>query len=240
MSAGMQGTDFADTARQLAFVLIPMILSLSVHECAHAASAYLLGDRTAKDAGRLTLNPQVHIDPWGTLFVPALSVLMGGVPFLGWARPTPFKATEFRSGVNRRLGSALVAAAGPASNLVLSVLSLAVLVALGRSGVALYTMVQDGDSMVPRPSSIYVFLFTMFELNLGLAYFNLLPIPPLDGYRLLPPALDRLARPLERYGFALLMAAFLFLPPSVLGTFFRPLYFVMDRLQALFGVGEVG
>jgi Zn-dependent protease len=232
----MQGLDLALLARKLAFVLIPMILSLSVHECAHAGAALALGDRTAKDAGRLTLNPQAHIDPWGTLFIPAMSVFIGGAPFIGWARPTPFRAMNFREGINRRLGSALVAAAGPLSNVALALLSLSVLAVLGRMGVSLYTMVQDGDAMAARPSSVYAFLLTMYELNLGLAFFNLLPIPPLDGYRLLPPALDRYVRPLERYGFALIMIAFLLLPPGILGTVFRPLYFVMDRVQMIFGV----
>jgi Zn-dependent protease len=232
----MQGLDLVQTARELALVLIPMILSLSVHECAHAGSAYLLGDRTAKDAGRLTLNPQAHIDPWGTLFIPAISVLIGGVPFLGWARPTPFKAVNFREGVNRRVGIALVAAAGPLSNVALGLLSLATLVLLARSGVALSSMVQDGDALVPSPKPITLFLSRMYELNFGLAFFNLLPIPPLDGYRLLPPFLDRYVRPLERYGFALIMLGVLVLPHGVLGTVFRPLYFVMDRVEALFGM----
>jgi len=209
----MQAIDLAQVARALAFVLIPMILSLSVHECAHAGAAYLLGDSTGKDAGRLTLNPQVHIDPWGTLFIPAISVLMGGVPFLGWAKPTPFKAVNLRPGVNRRLGTALVAAAGPLSNVALALISLSILAVLGRAGVTLYTMVQDGDAMVPRPSSVYVFLFTMYELNLGLAFFNLLPIPPLDGGRvavgLLPRALALPLARIEPYGMLIIMGLFL-------------------------------
>jgi Zn-dependent protease len=232
----MQGLDLARVAQALVFALVPMILSLSVHECAHAGAAYILGDRTAKDAGRLSLNPQVHIDPWGTLLVPAMSVLMGGAPFLGWARPTPCKPMNFRPGVNRRLGMAFVAAAGPLSNVALSLVSLSILAMLGRIGFQLFSMVQDGDAMVPRPGPLPVFLFRMYQVNLGLAFFNLLPIPPLDGYRLLPPVLDRYVRPLERYGFALLMLGFLMLPPSVLGTVFRPLYFVMGRVEALFGV----
>ncbi len=232
----MHGQDLPATIRALAFVLIPMILSLTVHECAHALSAYILGDTTAKDAGRLTLNPQAHIDPWGTLFIPAMSVLMGGVPYLGWARPTPFRSTRFREGVNRRLGAAIVAAAGPLSNVVLALLSLSLLALLGRAGVPLYDIVQNGDAFVPRRTAIDVFLITMYELNLGLAFFNLLPVPPLDGFRLLPPVLDPLVRPMERYGFALLMAAFLFLPESVLRAVFHPLWVVMDRLQMVFGV----
>lgn len=232
----MQGIDLIHYARALAFALVPMILSLSVHECAHAWSAHLLGDETAKDAGRLTLNPEAHIDPWGTLFIPALSVLMGGVPFLGWARPTPFRADRFREGVNRRFGAALVSAAGPVSNLALALVSLSLLAFLGRLGVPLFSMVQDGDSMVAQRNALDLFLLAMFQLNVGLAFFNLLPIPPLDGYRLLPPALDAIARPLERYGFALLMAAFLFLPAGVTSAVFRPMYALMNAVQSLFGV----
>jgi Zn-dependent protease len=232
----MQGLSLAETARALAFVLIPMILSLSVHECAHAWSAYLLGDRTAKDAGRLTLNPQAHIDPWGTLFIPAMSVLVGGVSFLGWARPTPFQASRFREGVNGRLGTVLVSLAGPLSNVVLALGSLSILAVLGKMNFPLYTVVQDGEAFVARRGSIDVLLLRMYELNLGLAFFNLLPIPPLDGYKLLPRVLEPVVRPLERYGFALLMVVFLLFPPSILGAVFRPVLFVMDRVQVLFGV----
>jgi Zn-dependent protease len=232
----MQGINLAETARALALVLVPMILSLTVHECAHAASAYLLGDKTAKDAGRLTLNPQVHIDPWGTLLIPAMSVFIGGVSFLGWARPTPFNPSRFRAGVNRRFGAALVSLAGPLSNVALALLSITLLAILGKVGFPLYSIVEDGESIVARRGSVDILLLAMFKLNLGLAFFNLLPIPPLDGYRLLPPMFDPIVRPLERYGFALLMVAFLFLPPTVLGTVFRPVFFVMDRVQVLFGV----
>src|SRR5215470_6330276 len=112
--------DLADIARRLAMTLVPMILSLSVHEFAHAFTAYKLGDTTAKDAGRLTLNPQSHMDPWGTLLIPAISVLMGGIGFIGWARPTPFRSDRFKRGVPRRLGAALVSAAGPLSNLAIA------------------------------------------------------------------------------------------------------------------------
>ncbi len=232
----MQEIDLIQYARALAFALIPMILSLSVHECAHAWSAHLLGDDTAKDAGRLTLNPQAHIDPWGTLFVPTLSVLMGGAPFLGWARPTPFRADRLREGMNRRFGAALVSAAGPLSNVALGLLSLTLLAGLGRLGIPLFSMVQDGEAMVAQRNPLDTFLLAMFHLNIGLAFFNLLPIPPLDGYRLLPPALDSIVRPLERYGFALLIGAFLLLPSGVTAAVFRPMFAVMNTVQSLFGV----
>jgi Zn-dependent protease len=233
----MQGFDLAETARRLALVLVPMVLSLSVHECAHAGCAYLLGDKTAKDGGRLTLNPQAHIDPWGTLFIPAMSVLVGGVPFLGWARPTPFNASRFRRGLNRRLGAALVSFAGPLSNVALAILAISLLAMLGKAHFPLFSVVlEDGEPVGARPGSVYVFLLTMYELNLGLAFFNLLPVPPLDGYRLLPPILDPIVRPLERYGFALLMLAFLMLPSSALSFVFRPVFQAMAWGQALFGV----
>jgi Zn-dependent protease len=232
----MQGLDLPRLAGALAFVLIPMILSLSVHECAHAAVAYMLGDRTAKDAGRLTLNPQAHLDPWGTVFVPAMGVLMGGVPFLGWGKPTPFRPVLFRDGVPRRLGTVLVAAAGPLANVILALLSISLLALLDRRGVELLTLVQDGDALVPRPTSLYVFLLTMFQLNLGLAFFHLLPVPPLDGYHLLPRALEAWVRPLERYGFAIIMVAVLMLPREVTGVVFRPVMLLMGRVEALFGL----
>src|SRR3954463_6036373 len=102
-----------------------MVLSLSVHECAHAWVAYRLGDDTAQKQGRLSLSPVTHIDPIGTLLIPAVSVLFaGGFGFIGWARPTPVTPTRFRPTVPMRTGMALVAAAGPLSNLVLALIAL--------------------------------------------------------------------------------------------------------------------
>jgi Zn-dependent protease len=233
----MQGFDLVVTGRRLALVLVPMILSLTVHECAHAGCAYLLGDKTAKDAGRLTLNPQAHIDPWGTLFIPALGVLIGGIPFLGWARPTPFNASRFRQGLNRRFGAALVSAAGPLSNVLLALAAISLLAALGKAGFPLYSFTEDGDVVTAHRGPVAVFLLTMYEMNLGLAFFNLLPVPPLDGYRLLPRVFDPIVRPLERYGFAILVMIFLMLPRSVLGAVFGPVLYVMGMGEAFFGVG---
>src|SRR5687768_7374424 len=98
-------------------ILIPLLLSLTVHEWAHAYSAYRLGDDTAEREGRLTLNPIAHIDPLGTLLLPLL-----GIPF-GWARPVPVNPTRFRRDVSMRSGMMLTAAAGPASNVVIAVLA---------------------------------------------------------------------------------------------------------------------
>jgi Zn-dependent protease len=229
--------DLAGTARALAFALIPMILSLSVHEFAHAWSATKLGDTTAKDAGRLTLNPTAHIDPWGTLFIPALSVLMGGVAFIGWARPTPFRADRFRPGINRRLGAAIVAAAGPLSNLLLATLSIAALAGLARAHVPLTHTVQMEDELVHQPTAVASLLYSMFTLNIALAFFNLLPIPPLDGHRLLPPVFDPIVRPLARYGFAIIIVIFLLLPGVANTLFFGPLEHIRELMERLFGLG---
>ncbi|GMV43592.1 MAG: site-2 protease family protein [Myxococcales bacterium] len=157
--------------QDLVLVLVPMILSLTVHEFAHAATARALGDRTAESQGRLTLNPVSHIDPFGTLLLPAILVLSGSGFFFGWARPVPYDPRGFRASVGARLGTLLTAAAGPASNLVLAVLAALVLnIALG--GVA---------STSPAAG----LLVRMVFINVILALFNLIPMPPLDGSKVL-------------------------------------------------------
>src|SRR4051812_18777201 len=104
-------------------VLIPMILSLTVHEFSHAWAAKRVGDNTGELAGRLTLNPLAHADPFGTVLLPLLILMangavgMGRIPFFGWAKPVPFNAGRFTRKVTARMGSTLVAAAGPISNL---------------------------------------------------------------------------------------------------------------------------
>src|SRR5436305_5193055 len=115
------GQPLSVVVRALALDLLVMVLSLSVHECAHAWVAYRLGDDTAQRQGRLSLSPATHVDPIGSLLIPALNiVLAGGFGFIGWARPTPVTPSRFRPTVPMRTGMALVAAAGPLSNLVLA------------------------------------------------------------------------------------------------------------------------
>jgi Zn-dependent protease len=223
------------TIVQLVLTLVPMILSLTVHECAHAWSAYKLGDHTAKDEGRLTLNPIVHIDPIGTLLFPTIGVLTNGFGLLGWARPTPFRADQMRPGVNRRLGGAIVSAAGPLSNLILATLSIGTLVLLARLGVSLH----DHEH---RPTPVLMLLDRMFELNVALTVFNLLPFPPLDGHRLLPPLFDPIIVPLQRYGFLILFALFFFAssfaPAAMVVDLIitRPIHWLSETLKSLFGV----
>ena len=177
--------------------IIPTVLSLSVHEWAHAYSASKLGDDTAERQGRLTLNPLVHIDPMGTILLPLL-----GIPF-GWARPVPVNPTKFTRNVSMRTGMALTAAAGPISNFVLAVVC-AVLY-----GLLLRFQVRLGAQTIP----VFLLLGYSIQLNIGLGLFNLLPVPPLDGsriaYRFMAHRFPRFWALLERYSRFALIAVFL-------------------------------
>lgn len=146
---------------------IPVQLSLSVHEWAHARVAFALGDDTAARQGRLTLNPIVHMDLLGTI-IPLM-----GIPF-GWAKPVPVNPENFRKGISTRVGMMFTAAAGPLSNIALSLLCCIVLAILAR--VAPSTLTESGGLLALLERAVIV--------NLALAAFNLLPIFPLDGSRI--------------------------------------------------------
>jgi Zn-dependent protease len=203
-----------------------MILSLSVHEFAHAFVATKLGDDTPELDGRLTLSPAAHVDPIGTLLVPTISILMVGYSFIGWAKPVAFNPVRFKRGVDMRRGIALTAAAGPISNLLLAVLSIAVLTGLLRAGV-----LTGGNA---NHDSIVRFLMAMFSVNVGLCVFNFLPIPPLDGSRLLPRSLDDIVEQAGRYSFLLILVVLNVAPlrDALIST---PVRFLGNGILALFG-----
>jgi Zn-dependent protease len=187
-------------------VLVPMILSLTVHEYAHALCAQKLGDDTAERQGRLTLNPLAHIDPVGTVLLPLLILLAssGGlnVPFFGWAKPVPVDPTRFRRFVSVRKGMMLTAAAGPLANVVLAVLAQGFLAAG-----------YHGDWLVAGP--VADFAARMLYVNVALALFNMIPVFPLDGQKVLAGVLRadvaiRYERFSMQYGSLLLMGIVLF------------------------------
>jgi Zn-dependent protease len=215
-----------DLVRTIALNLLVMVLSLSVHECAHAWVAFCLGDDTAERQGRMSLSPVSHVDPVGTLLIPTLNlVLSGSFGFIGWARPTPLTPSKFRPSVNPRAGEALVAAAGPLSNLLLATATLAVFALLRRSDVGLWD--ESG-----RATGVAALLMAMFQVNVGLMIFNFLPIPPLDGSKLLPPAFDRLQATIAPYSIVFLLVL---INVPVLREYLvsRPVILTMNFLQNL-------
>jgi Zn-dependent protease len=193
---------------------VPTILAIILHEVMHGYVALVFGDDTALRAGRLTLNPLRHIDPFGTLILPAV-LIFSHLPVFGYARPVPVDFGRLRS---RRLGMIVVAAAGPLTNLTLATASAITLRALG--GVA-------GDA---RPGILAAMLFASVLINVMLAVFNLFPLLPLDGGRvlvgLLPLALARSYARVERYGFLVL---FFLLYTDWLGRLVNPLVDVITR-----------
>lgn len=164
---------------QKGLYVIILLLSLSVHEFAHAWSAFRLGDDTAQRMGRLTLDPFAHADPIGTFLLPLL-----GVPF-GWAKPVPVNPARFRRGVRMGTGMALTAAAGPIANVLLTLVAAIVLGVLAQ--VAPGTVAPDAPALQ--------FLLQIMFMNIGLALFNLLPVPPLDGSRIVDGFLPTRYRP---------------------------------------------
>jgi Zn-dependent protease len=179
---------------RLIAVAMILLVSFPVHECAHAFAAYRLGDGTAKLYGRLTLNPVAHFDPVGGLLLAATALVGFG---FGWAKPTPVNVRMLRGGA---VGEAIVAAAGPLSNLLLAAV-----------GALVYRVLSGAIDM---PEIVALALFYFLQINVGLFILNLIPIPPLDGskvlYAALDPATTRMIRPtLDQYGFVLLLVAIL-------------------------------
>ena len=201
-----------------------LIASLSVHEAAHAFAADRLGDSTARQLGRLSLNPAVHIDPIGTLLFPLIAYLTG-VPLIGWAKPVPVNPRLLK---HPKRDFALIAAAGPASNLVMAAIGAAALsVARNAAG--------PGDIVGGALTGPLVTLLSLFAIvNVLLAVFNMIPVPPLDGGNvligMLPAAPSRLIEQLRPYGILILYALML---TGVLNTLLGPL---VGYLRYLLGI----
>jgi len=201
---------------------IPVLFAITLHEVAHGWMARYFGDRTAEMLGRLSLNPLRHIDPIGTVLVPGLLLAVGGLLF-GWAKPVPVATSALRS---PRRAMVAVALAGPAANLLMAVLWCAVLGAILRI---------NGNQTLGR----WITLMAQAGIlsNVVLALFNLLPIPPLDGGRvlagLLPPRLSARLEKIEPVGLFIVLGLSAF---GLLGWLFNPTLRVMGRIiNALFG-----
>ena len=177
--------------------VITLLIAFTVHELAHAVTANYLGDLTPRRMGRITLNPIRHLDPFGTIML----IISG----FGWAKPVVVNPNNMRG--NPRTSMAVVAAAGPLSNLLMAVAA-SIPFRLG----LLYPSFGAGGT-VP---SIDFLMSEFVWINLILLFFNLIPIPPLDGYKILmgvlPPEMSWRLRPLEQYGFIILLALIFFLP----------------------------
>jgi Zn-dependent protease len=178
--------------------VIPILLfSVIIHEIAHGWMAMRLGDPTARDLGRLTLNPLPHIDPVGSVLVPLVSLLAAGHVFIAWAKPVPVNPVNFR---NPRRDSVLVSAVGPVANFLLALLCGVAVICTAMAHGAL------AGSAGGLPARIMQFLLTMFYggmyINVVLGVFNLIPLPPLDGSHILAAALPpRAASAYMRIGF---------------------------------------
>lgn len=193
----------ADVLYTASVWVLPVLLAVTLHEAAHGFAAYRLGDPTAKLAGRLSLNPLRHVDPVGTVILPAILLLTAPFVF-GWAKPVP---VDFRALRHPRSGMVWVALAGPGTNVALAL----------AAAVGMRWLLATGD-LTGSAAWVALNLENLFRINLILAVFNMLPLPPLDGGRvavgILPrPLAIRLAR-VERFGF-LILIGFVFLLPML-------------------------
>jgi Zn-dependent protease len=187
---------------QAATWLIPLVVAIVLHEISHGWVANAFGDPTARDLGRLSPNPIRHVDPVGTIVLP-LVLAVSGAPVFGWAKPVPVVAQRMR---NPRVHMMIVALAGPGMNLLLAMLA----------GIVLALVRPDGPPSGAGELFLLLNLFNFIAINLFLAVFNLLPLPPFDGGHvvegLLPRPLARRYAKLARFGFPLLIFLLLILP----------------------------
>jgi len=207
-----QSPDLLNIAIPIAIVLI----ALTIHEAAHAWSADRLGDPTARMLGRVSLNPIVHIDPIGTILLPLLAVF-SGFPIIGWAKPVPVNTSRLG---NPRRDFMIVAAAGPVSNLLQALVA----------AILLQVLIPGGNAA--GGAGLADLLFLAVQINVFLAVFNLIPVPPLDGGNvlagMLPPSAARVFDGMRPFGFIILYA--LMFTGALSAIIFPPAFFLIRLL----------
>ena len=244
----------ATMIRDIVIVLVPMILCLTVHEFAHAWAAHKLGDDTAASQGRMTLNPLVHIDLFGTILIPVIAVIAGGIGLIGWAKPVPVSPYRFRRTVTMRTGMMITAVAGPLSNLVMAFVTAGVAMFffgdqigslasdphIGSAFTAIMVLgsyenaaaIAKAGLMTQTQTIVILLLGRVFLMNVGLAVFNMLPIPPLDGSRLLPLSWQE---KLARYTFVAFIG-FMILINFAGGILSGPVFFIGDLIVRFWSI----
>ncbi len=221
------------------FQFVLLLFSLSLHEAAHAWTASRLGDQTARMLGRVTLNPAKHIDPVGTILLPLAMLFLGpygGRFLIGWARPTPVNTRNFRNYVR---GDVLTTLAGPVSNLLISLVCVIVLIVLAKTSpdasVLVKGLVYGGfdPSLIQAAPALFpavLLLYMALTLNLFLAFFNLLPLPPLDGSHLIRHLLPtRMLQVYDQLGIISLILMFIF-GGRLVNLFVGPVLEVVNRI----------
>ncbi|MDT4966226.1 MAG: hypothetical protein QOJ64_963 [Acidobacteriota bacterium] len=213
---------------QFILFMVALVFSLSLHEAGHAWMSSRFGDDLARSQGRVSLNPITHVDPIGTLLFPAIAFI-SHVPLLGWARPTPVNPLRWR---NKRVANFWVSIAGVLCNLMIALVAGILIRVFYETGVLTSAVTSNSEIALGGIKLLSAF----FSLNVGLFVFNLLPIPPLDGSKILQSILPASFEPgleaLERYGFVLLFIAVF---TGVLGSIFRV---VLPFAESLIFIGR--
>ncbi len=209
---------------EILYQMIAFLFAISVHESAHAWTASRCGDPTARMLGRVSLNPIRHIDLLGTIILPLVAAI-SGIPLLGWAKPTPVDPRNFRNPV---MDDILTAVAGPVSNFVVAGGALLLLGGISRSSPSSHTLVAGlahgfgGTASDSALAPVAVLLFELMLINIVLAVFNLIPVPPLDGSHVLRHFLSEPVRMVyDRIGFFALLAL-VYLGGGLLSSLIRP------------------